>query len=350
MHSISRHMLQQNLEITYVSPRSPSSAGATAGPAPAFPLTAQRPRPLTDDLFLYTRLPHLTHLTLSNLRCTSAEAASSFLGAHKALEVLHFEVTLHGALILPTGSLPVLREVKASKELINAILECPLSVDNSRPLEIVKGFKLSGSALSPSSSAVQGHSTRTIPDSRFLSNLRSQGSTVRRIEMIGWHDMDDVKRIVGCVSGVTWLDVGRKLGGAMGGPVANLTEWTEVLSTLPELVAVHGVRFFYEVSTAATGCDDLNYSTPHATCSTSSTTITPTSHATNAIQHNNLSMMERSRMRKNDEIAGVLAWKCKKLRRVDHWESNEDSGAPGKVIVLLREGKEVRWEVRRVRV
>ena len=66
-----------------------------------------------------------------------------------------------------------------------------------------------------------------------------------------------------------------------------------------------------------------------------------------------MSMMERSRMRKNDEIASVLAWKCKKLRRVDHWEENGN-----KIIVLLRDnglgdepgGKDkVRWEVRRVK-
>ena len=71
-------------------------------------------------------------------------------------------------------------------------------------------------------------------------------------------------------------------------------------------------------------------------------------------------------MRKNDEIAGVLAWKCKKLRRLDHWD---ESG--GKIIVLLRDhehggthGEEVvlndkerlsstatkvRWEVRRLK-
>ena len=40
--------------------------------------------------------------------------------------------------------------------------------------------------------------------------------------------------------------------------------------------------------------------------------------------------IERSRMCKNDEIAGVLAWKCKKLKRLDHWD---ESG--GKVIVLF---------------
>jgi len=67
-------------------------------------------------------------------------------------------------------------------------------------------------------------------------------------------------------------------------------------------------------------------------------------------------------MRKNDEIAGVLAWKCKKLRRLDHWD---ESG--GKIIVLVRDhehGEEVgsidkerltstatkvRWEVRRLK-
>jgi hypothetical protein len=66
-------------------------------------------------------------------------------------------------------------------------------------------------------------------------------------------------------------------------------------------------------------------------------------------------------MCKNDEIAGVLAWKCKKLRRLDHWD---ESG--GKIIVLLRDhehaggihGEEVglnstatkvRWEVRRLK-
>ena len=65
-------------------------------------------------------------------------------------------------------------------------------------------------------------------------------------------------------------------------------------------------------------------------------------------------------MQKNDKIASVLAWKCPKLKRVDHWEEGT-----GKVIVLLRDrdrehghghdegGKEreakARWEVRRFR-
>lgn len=49
-------------------------------------------------------------------------------------------------------------------------------------------------------------------------------------------------------------------------------------------------------------------------------------------------------MKKNDEVASVLTWKCPKLRRVDHWDESS-----GKVIVLLKEGDKIRWEVRRVK-
>ena len=45
-------------------------------------------------------------------------------------------------------------------------------------------------------------------------------------------------------------------------------------------------------------------------------------------------MMKHSRIRKNDEVAGALAWKCPKLRRVDYWEEGVE-----KVVVLLRERK-----------
>jgi hypothetical protein len=37
-------------------------------------------------------------------------------------------------------------------------------------------------------------------------------------------------------------------------------------------------------------------------------------------------------MRKNDEVAGVLAWKCRKLQWVDHWEAGS-----GKMIHLVRD-------------
>ena len=54
---------------------------------------------------------------------------------------------------------------------------------------------------------------------------------------------------------------------------------------------------------------------------------------------------ERSRQRKNEEIASVLAWKCPKLRRLDHWEENS-----GRVIVLVRDGEKVKYEPRKVTV
>ena len=81
---------------------------------------------------------------------------------------------------------------------------------------------------------------------------------------------------------------------------------------MPELSTFHGARFFYEVSVTD-----------------------PTAP---------LTLSDRSRVRKNDEVASRLAWKCAKLRRLDHW----DEGS-GKIIVLLRDGEKVRYEVRRVK-
>lgn len=85
-----------------------------------------------------------------------------------------------------------------------------------------------------------------------------------------------------------------------------------MLANFSELTTFHGVRFFYEVAT------------PDGAV---------------------LSLSDRSRVRKNDEVAAVLAWKCPKLRRVDHWED----GA-GKVLVLVRDAEKVRYEVRRIKV
>ena len=86
-----------------------------------------------------------------------------------------------------------------------------------------------------------------------------------------------------------------------------------MLTQLPDLVAFHGVRFFYEVSEGCQG-------------------------------NPSISLSDRSRVRKNDEVASVLTWKCPKLRRVDHWDENS-----AKIIVLLKEGDKIRWEVRRVK-
>ncbi|KIM35840.1 hypothetical protein M413DRAFT_32197 [Hebeloma cylindrosporum] len=368
----------KHLEVIYIAPRSNVSGTPTQGITP-------RTRPLADEFLMYGRWENLTTLYLSNLRCVSPEAPSSFLSAHRSLEVLHMDVNVHAALVLTDGALPRLREIKASRDVVNAILVCPS--EEKRPLEVIKGFKLSGS-----NSACQNGpsgSSRSIPDTTFLSNLRQCGSGIRRIELGGWHDMEDIRKLVGCVPNLQYLDVGRRLGGAAAhqhqnatstankaqGVATNMVEWAEVMSAMPELTAMHGVRFFYEVSAAAMGT---------AALATASTTICPTTDSSfssfnpassptpisgpakpqtqaQAQAHaHTLSMMERSRMRKNDEIAGVLAWKCPKLRRVDYWEEGS-----GKVIVLLRDrehvhahdegGKEregkfkARWEVRRVR-
>ena len=390
-------IISQDLEITYINPRSSASIGHQG--------TSFRTRPLADEFLLYGRWANLTSLILTNLRCASSPAPSAFLSAHPTLEVLHMDIsinfgagagtTLTSPLQLSPGSLPRLREVKASREIINAILECPLADSSSsplaRPLESVKGFKLSGNGNN-----TQQSSSRSIPDTIFLSNLKQIAHTIRRIEMVGWHDMEDVKKLAACIPNVQHLDLGRRLGGATANPrhisspekgvaaapVTNMVEWAELLATLPDLMSMHGVKFFYEVSsvtstTTSPAFNNNTYSNGQTPSSISGfnfnrdtipifqpSLVSKQGHPQNQMS---LSKMERSRMRKNDEIAGVLAWKCKKLRRLDHWD---ESG--GKIIVLLRDhehgggihGEEVssndkervtstatkvRWEVRRLK-
>jgi hypothetical protein len=396
---VDSNIISQDLEVTYVNPRSSASTGHQG-----------TSRPLADEFLLYGRWANLTSLILTNLRCVSSLAPSAFLSAHPTLEVLHMDIginlsagagaTLTSPLQLSPGSLPRLREVKASREIINAILECSLlgSSPSVRPLESVKGFKLSGNGYNTQ----QQSSSRSIPDTIFLSNLKKIAHTIRRIEMVGWHDMEDIKKLTACIPNVQHLDLGRRLGGAtansrhhvsspaekgVAAPVTNMVEWAELLATLPDLMSMHGVKFFYEVSsitssTATTTSPASNnittyYSNGQTPSSISGSNfnrdaipIFQPSHAVSKQGHPQnqmlLSKMERSRMRKNDEIAGVLAWKCKKLRRLDHWD---ESG--GKIIVLLRDhehgggggGEEVglndkerltsttkvRWEVRRLK-
>ena len=401
LHSCLTLILSQDLEITYISPRSSASTGHQGN--------SFRTRPLADEFLLYSRWANLTSLILTNLRCVSSLAPSAFLSAHPTLEVLHVDISINlgaGAgtspLKLSPGSLPRLREVKASREIINTILECPLPDSSSssplaRPLESVKGFKLSGNG----NSTQQSSSSRSIPDSVFLSNLKEIAHTIRRIEMVGWHDMEDVKKLTACVPNVQHLDLGRRLGGAtanlrhvsnpekgVAAPETNMVEWAELLATLPDLMSMHGVKFFYEVSSVTSTVASTTTSPASNNINTYSNGQTPSSisgsnfnrdsipifqlshvskqgHPQNQMS---LSKMERSRMRKNDEIAGVLAWKCKKLRRLDHWD---ESG--GKIIVLLRDHEhgggihgeavglndnkerpaststKVRWEVRRLK-
>ena len=172
---------------------------------------------------------------------------------------------------------------------------------------------------------------------------------MRRVELAGWNDLDDIKRLVESVPRLTWLDVNkhkrmhegpeqasqphvtRRLNdmsssraatapNAGSGVATNVTEWATILSAPAELTTFIGVKFFYEVSTLT--LPTLVTSSPMS-----------------------LSPSELSRVRKNDKVAGVLGNKCPKLRRLDHWE---DGG--GKVIVLSRDGNEVRWEVKRLKV
>ncbi|KAF8637185.1 hypothetical protein AX17_002982 [Amanita inopinata Kibby_2008] len=203
-----------------------------------------------------------------------------------------------------------------------------------RPLETLKGFHL----IATGSKA---------KDRVFLMNLSRCAATLKRIEMTGWNDIEDVRQIVECAPWLSWLDVGRKLGGIGGTSrnsgnggyetkgaasiatpqVTNVTEWAGLLSTLPDLAAFHGVRFLYELSSQALA--GLGEGGSGVGASSSSGIL----------------VAERSRLRKNDETAGMLAWKCAKLRRVDHWESDA-----GRIIVLLRDGErgesQARWEVR----
>ncbi|KAG6827490.1 hypothetical protein H0H92_011566 [Tricholoma furcatifolium] len=304
-----------SLNITYNSPRSTPNVAA--------------PRPQADDLLLFGRWTHLTSLTLVNVRCsptTGFDSTSSFISAHPNLEVLHLDIgpipTSSGdaRLVLYPNSLPRLRELQSNKEIATAILSCP--AEQPRPLETIKGFRLSGA-----------HGGRDM-DLPFLANLKLNGTSVRRIELEGWNEMDDLRRLIECAPGITWLDVGRK-GSAQGlrerdgsskafsaTTSTNTLEWATLLSELPELTTFHGVRFFFEVSNAA-ALPGVATTNPH------------------------ISMTDRSRIRKNDEVAALLAWKCAKLRRLDHWEEGV-----GKVIVLVKdqEKEKVKWEVRRIKI
>ena len=310
----------------------------------------------------------MTCLTLTNLRCSSPTALATFLFEHPGIEILHLDIIIHSGNFsppncLPQGCLPHLREVKASKEIVNAILECPSHTP--RPLAAIKGFKLSGHPTG--NNAVDINSTRSIPDAIFLSNLKTKAINVRTIELSGWHDMEEIRKLIPSIPNVQYLDLGKKLGAMArrnghterggpssnpGLPASNITEWIDLLSTLPQLSTLHGVKFFYEVSSAPA---DTWVSTCDASTSTLAMACANSTRQSHTAQ---MSMMERSRMRKNDEIAGVLAWKCGKLRWVDHWDEGSS-----KIIQLLRDndvlqtddggtpsGKDkVRWEVRRVK-
>lgn len=285
----------KSLDIAYSSPRNQSVP------------------PSAHELLLLGRWPHLTSLALTNLRpSTGFDAMTSFLGAHPNIETLHLDLAgrnAHMALPwLPPNTLPHLRDLRSTRELANTILSSPC--DKLRPLESVRGMHLSTSEGSV--------------DTTLLSNLRKHRVSLRRIELAGWNEIDDLRQLVEAASQLTLLDVGKRSiqsrlshGDKNLGPVNNSIEWAMLLSSLPNLLTFHGVRFFYEISNAVL-----------------------------SVPLERLTTADRSRVKKNEEVASVLAWKCSKLRRVDHWEDGS-----GKVIVLVRdkEKDKVRWEVRRVK-
>jgi hypothetical protein len=274
---------------------------------------------------------------------------------------------------LAPNTLPRLRELHAGKDIVNMILKSECDVP--RPLEVIKGFKLIGaSSFNPSLVEKCPRGTNTNADVEFYHNVKKAGGSLKRIEVEGWGDLDDVKMLTLCAPKLTWLDVGRRLKpmngtstngviirsnpitdgsgrGLVQAPVTNMVEWAEVLSNLEELTTFHGVKFFYEISPNALPSSVLSHAND------TSTGHNPSHVQSKNTSNLNISKTDRSRIKKNDEIASVLAWKCPKLKRVDHWDSTGGSG--GKVIVLIRDSNlgpagegslnKVRWEARKVK-
>ncbi|TFK70672.1 hypothetical protein BDN72DRAFT_838619 [Pluteus cervinus] len=412
----------KSLDISYTPPRNSTNTLST--------------RPLADEFLLCNRWSSsLTSLTLTNLRCQTSsiqgggmnvgmESLAGFLAGHPCLEILNLDIMVsppppaatptpalaavvaglgpanpppaqapapptadhHDAplLVLPPNSLPYLRELRTSRDMATAILSCPSDTGSERPLEALRGFRLSGalaslsnSALGPVSGvaalrAIRGATRAREADQLFLDTLKRYNKTVKCIEMIGWTEMEDIRRIAECLPSLHSLDVGRKVGGSGTGvnahnnngsnswngdretrerdwnrngngsgsalpPVTNPMEWANVLTALPELEEVKGIRFFYEVPTSpvhhhqhsndvSTGSMSST-STPAGAAPSATTTMPTISHLPSP--PSTLSATEQSRMKKNNEVAGMLVWKCPKLRRVDYWQE-----AVGRVVLL----------------
>ncbi|KAF8588185.1 hypothetical protein K439DRAFT_1335942 [Ramaria rubella] len=249
--------------------------------------------PRADEFLSLGRWPSLKILSLQNLWCsthTGFDAAANFLVAHPLIEILHFELG-RIQLDLPQGTLPHLKELMCAREVAVAILTCPLDNGGTRPLEVMKGFKLGGGRDDPLLQCLRGY------------------PGLKRVELLSFSEVEDVRKLAEAAPKLTWLDVGRKSSrpakiSALAMPSVN--EWAPVLCALSELTTFHGVHFFYEFTDAASHSD-------------------------------------RSRIKKNDEVASMLAWKCPKLRRVDYWDNS------GKVVILGKESERFKWEVRRAK-
>ncbi|KAF6753589.1 hypothetical protein DFP72DRAFT_900928 [Ephemerocybe angulata] len=303
--------------------------------------------PLVDDVLNDSRWLCLTSLTLIGVRCTSSPALSQFLSEHQLLESLHLELSGIRAesLDMRPDCLPRLREIRASKEFVTAILDCQSAVP--RPVEVLKGPKLSG---------VHAVAHGKHADEAFLHTVRRCAATMSRVELGGWHDMDDIRKLATALPGLTYLDVGRRLGslGAREASqvVTNLEEWLDVLEKLGELRALHGVKMFYEISSInlPANAHSTSISTSTSTPSAIPSTANSVDLTVAAKIQSQMSLMDRSRIKKNDWTASMLVWRCPKLRRVDHWEDGTS-----KVVMLTRvpagngDDSKVRWEVRRVK-
>ena len=148
----------------------------------------------------------LTSLTLNNLWCTTQglDCLATFLSAHNNLETLHFDSTVASiatlATLLPYNSLPRLKELQSNREFANAILSCKSAAP--RPLETLKGIRLSGSEW----------------DRTFFANLARAGGKISRVELTGWNEMEDLRKLLECVPKLSWLDVGNR---GTSGPIFN---------------------------------------------------------------------------------------------------------------------------------
>jgi len=152
------------------------------------------------------RWKNLTSLTLNNLWCTTQglDCLATFLSAHESLETLHFDSTVASVAtltaLLPHNTLPRLKELRSNREFANAILSC--NSDVPRPLETLKGVKLSGFEW----------------DRTFFANLARAGGKISRVELAGWNEMEDLRKLLECVPKLTWLDVGNR---GSSGPILN---------------------------------------------------------------------------------------------------------------------------------
>ena len=124
--------------------------------------------PVADDFLLCGRWPVLRSLTLTNLWCTphtGLDTAAAFLLAHTTLEVLHLDVAFGTATAAGAGA-GALATLKFPPHCLPRLRE-------------LKGVRLSRSAAR---------------DRVFLKNLKGGGDTVCRLELVGWNEVEGVRR------------------------------------------------------------------------------------------------------------------------------------------------------------